>query len=53
MTPDEREQMFILCQRLAAEENRQRYTKYVEQMDELLSRKKMRLAERDGIRFDS
>ncbi len=31
MTPDEREQMHILCQRLAVEQNRQKFAEYADQ----------------------
>jgi hypothetical protein len=43
MTPDEREQMAILCERIASEQNPEKFTKWGQQLNELLSRKAMRL----------
>jgi hypothetical protein len=43
MTPDEREQMFILCQRLAVEEDLREFSKYVVQLNALLDLKSDRI----------
>jgi hypothetical protein len=50
MTPDEREQMAILCQRIAVEKDHDTFTKLVEELNELLARKERRFnaAERKG-----
>jgi hypothetical protein len=47
MTPDEREKMHILCQRIAVEKDRQKFTELVDQLNELLEQKEARL-ERAG-----
>jgi hypothetical protein len=44
MTPDEREQMAILCQRIAVEQDRDKFTELVDQLNELLERKVQRLS---------
>jgi len=43
MTPDEREQMAILCQRIAVEQDRDKFTDLVDQLNELLEHKERRL----------
>lgn len=43
MTPDEREEMAILCQRIAVEQDRHKFTELVDQLNELLDRKGKRL----------
>jgi len=43
MTPDEREQMAILCQRIAVEQDRNKFTELVDQLNELLEHKERRL----------
>ena len=40
MTPDEREQMAILCQRIAVEQDRDKFTELVDQLNELLDHKR-------------
>jgi hypothetical protein len=43
VTPDEREQMAILCQRIAVEQDRDKFTELVDQLNELLEHKGRRL----------
>jgi hypothetical protein len=43
MTPDERERMAILCERIATEKDQDKYTALVKQLDDLLGDKKRRL----------
>lgn len=43
MTPDAREKMQILCQRIATEQNREKFTQLVEELNALLERKEARL----------
>jgi hypothetical protein len=43
MTPDERERMAILCERLAKEQDPCKYTEFVEQLNSLLEAKERRL----------
>jgi hypothetical protein len=45
MTPDERERMAILFERIAKENDLSRYKEYVKQLNELLDAKGRRLAE--------
>ena len=44
VTPDEREQMHILCQRIAVEQDPQKFSEFVNQLNKLLDRKRARLA---------
>jgi hypothetical protein len=39
MTPDERERMQVLCEQIAKEENRERFTNLVHELNELLENK--------------
>jgi hypothetical protein len=43
MTPDERERMQFLCEQIAKEENRERFTKLVHELNDLLEHKGQRL----------
>src|ERR1039458_1401182 len=43
MTPDERERMQVLCEQIAKEENRERFTDLVHELNELLENKVQRL----------
>jgi hypothetical protein len=43
MTPDERERMAILCERIATEKDHDRFTALVKQLDDLLRDKERRL----------
>ena len=43
MTPDEREQMAILFERIAKEKNHDKFAKFVEQLNALLNKKAQRL----------
>jgi len=43
MTPEERERMNQLCERIQNEQNPQRFTKLVEQLNKLLETKEKRL----------
>jgi hypothetical protein len=43
MTPDEREQMAILCERIAKEQDPQKFTQLVGQLNALLDKKARRL----------
>ena len=49
MTPDERELMAILCQRIAVEQDRMKFTKLVDELNELLEKKEHRLEDRDSL----
>jgi hypothetical protein len=49
MMPDQREQMHILCQRLAVEHDRKKFIEYSDQMRELLERKRILLETRDFL----
>lgn len=42
MTPDEREQMAILCERIAKEEDHHRFAEFVKQLNNLLEAKERR-----------
>jgi hypothetical protein len=44
MTPDEQEQMNILCQRIALEQDQERFTELIQQLNELLDGKSNRLS---------
>ncbi len=43
MEPDDREKMHILCQRLAVEEDRRKFSEFVNQLMELLNHQQARL----------
>ena len=43
MTPDEREQMHILCERIAKEKERDKFLQWVQQLNDLLRQKELRL----------
>ncbi|MGP0017628.1 MAG: hypothetical protein ACLPHP_03585 [Candidatus Sulfotelmatobacter sp.] len=43
MTPDEREKMAILCERIAKEQDRATFKKLVKELNDLLRRKAQRL----------
>jgi Mg-chelatase subunit ChlI len=43
MTPDERERMAILCERLAKEQDPHKFTQFIEQLNDLLKAKERRL----------
>jgi hypothetical protein len=47
MTPDERERMAILCERIATEKDRAKFRSFVAQLNELLERKDQRLASKE------
>ena len=47
MTPDEREQMAILCERIAKEQDPHKFSELVDQLNKLLERKEQRLASRN------
>ncbi len=42
MTPDERERMAILCERIAKEQSASRFSMWVQQLDDLLEAKRRR-----------
>jgi hypothetical protein len=46
MTPDERERMAILCERIAKEQDPGKYTEFVKQLNNLLETKERRIAAR-------
>lgn len=46
MTPEERERMAALCQRIATEQDRDLFTQLVQELNDLLSVKDQRLEER-------
>lgn len=43
MTPDERERMQILCERIAKEQNHDKFVKLVQELNDLLDHKEQRL----------
>jgi hypothetical protein len=43
MTPDERERLAILCERIAKEQDRTKFTKLIEELNELLDGEDFRL----------
>lgn len=43
MTPDEREKMAILCERIAKEQDRTTFKKLLKELNHLLSQKEQRL----------
>jgi hypothetical protein len=43
VTPEERQRMAMLCERIAAEQDRDKFTQLVDQLSELLDRKDERL----------
>jgi hypothetical protein len=47
MTPDERERMAILCERIATEQDRKKYAEFVQQLIDLLGAKDRRLASQE------
>ena len=47
MTPDERERMAILCERVATEQDRKKYAEFVQQLIDLLGAKDRRLASQE------
>lgn len=46
MTPDEREQMAILCERIAKEQDPDRFTEFVKQLNALLDKKAQRFKDK-------
>ena len=46
MTPDERERMELLCQRIATEQDRDKFTQLVRELNDLLSAKDHRLGDK-------
>ncbi|MFZ1010364.1 MAG: hypothetical protein WAN65_26230 [Candidatus Sulfotelmatobacter sp.] len=47
MTPDERERMAILCQRIATEQNPESFDKLVQELNDLLELKRKRIRPQD------
>jgi hypothetical protein len=47
MTPDERERMAILCERIAKETNLSRFRQWVDELNALLAEKDRRLSRKD------
>lgn len=43
MTPDERERMHSLCEKIAKEQNHEQFSKLVQELNDLLERKEHRL----------
>jgi hypothetical protein len=43
MTPDERERMHILCERIAKEQDHERFVKLVQELNDLLEHKEQRI----------
>lgn len=46
MTPEERERMNVLCQRIAVEQDRDKFTHLVKELNDLLTLKDHRLEEK-------
>lgn len=51
MTPEEREELNRLCQKIAVEHYHEVFTNLIQQLTELLSRKDRRLEERDKLKL--
>ncbi|HEX4919486.1 MAG TPA: hypothetical protein VFV92_01950, partial [Candidatus Bathyarchaeia archaeon] len=49
VTPDENTRMFDLCQRIAAEKDRERFLELVRELNDLLNEQDSRLAEKDKV----
>jgi len=47
MIPDEREKMAILCERIAKEQDRATFKKFIKELNDLLRRKEQRLKSKD------
>ena len=45
MTPDERERMQVLCERIAKEQNHEKFVSLVQELNDLLEHKEHRLEE--------
>jgi hypothetical protein len=45
MTPDERERMQVLCERIAKEQDHERFVELVQELNNLLDHKEQRLEE--------
>jgi hypothetical protein len=43
MTPEERERMHTLCERIAKEQNHEKFVKLVQELNDLLDHKEQRL----------
>ena len=43
MTPEERERMNVLCERIAKEQNHEKFVKLVQELNDLLDHKEQRL----------
>jgi len=43
MTPDEKERMLVLCERIAKEQNHDKFVKLVQELNDLLEHKEQRL----------
>ncbi len=43
MTPDERERMSVLCERIAKEQDHDKFVKLVQELNDLLDHKEQRL----------
>ena len=43
MTPEERERMHVLCERIAKEQNHEQFVKLVQELNDLLEHKEQRL----------
>lgn len=43
MTPEERERMHVLCERIAKEQNHEKFVKLVQELNDLLEHKEQRL----------
>ena len=43
MTPEERERMHVLCERIAKEQNHDKFAKLVQELNDLLDHKEQRL----------
>lgn len=48
MTPEERDRMSSLCQRIATEQDRDKFTQLVKELNDLLSQKDHRLEEKQN-----
>lgn len=51
MTPEEREELNRLCQKIAVEQDHEVFTNLIQQLTELLSRKDRRHEERDKLKL--
>lgn len=53
MTPEERERMRTLCDQIAKEQNRDKFTKLVLELNDLLEHKELRMSQANKSEWDA